>query len=155
MYYWRCKRPGLYSQEVTMSKDVKVLDVHNWKFPIRTMQYMIYPSEFKQESGYGRGEITSGMTSSVALKLHITAEVMETKFASFLFDCSYNTYVIKLRYGENLVDFKFIDGSNSYLYIKEKHYRITETHTFSKDDITEDYYSLPYLVEIGRDSRFL
>ena len=139
-----------------MADEVKLLDTRNLKLPIRTMQYMLYPKEYRHEHWYDdKGEEHSEVIPTLILKLHVTAEVMETQFASFLFDCSYNIYVNKLRFGDDLVDFKFVDGSNSYLYITQKHYRITNYHLFSQDEITEDYRSFPYLIEIGRDSHFL
>lgn len=139
-----------------MADDVKLLDTRNLKLPIRTMQYMLYPKEYKHDSGYDdKGDYYKEIVPILALKLHITAEVMETQFASFLFDCSYNIYVNKLSFGGDLVDFKFVDGSNSYLYITQKHYRITNYHLFSKDEIIDDFRSFPYLIEIGRNSHFL
>ena len=134
-----------------MSDEVKFVGERNLKLPIRTMKYMIVPACFEG----GGGRLVGVTLTSIHVFLHLTAEVNETQFESLVFRCGHNCYVNRLKYKDYSVDYRFINGSNSYFYVKEKHYQRIDSHLFSKDEITDEYENFPYFIEIGRDSHFL
>lgn len=85
------------------------------------------------------------------MQLFVVAEVSTTRIVSFLLNCPYNGYVDKFGYGNELVNIMFIDGNDSYLFVKETHSQIIEKHFVGKDTVTDQYVSAPYLIEIGRN----
>lgn len=131
--------------EAFKMSETKVVGVEDLKFPIRSMQFSIMPDRFNSAHG-------AAWTTNVSIWLHILAEVKNTRFASFVFGCKFNGYSNSFTYGDNLVDCLFIDGSDSYLCLKETHYQSIDKHLLSEDTVKNLYSSIPYQIQIGRDS---
>lgn len=127
--------------------ETKVVGVEDLKFPIRSMQFSIIPENFN--SAHGQSWVIN-----TTIWLHVLAEVKATRFASFVFGCKYNSYSNSFAYGQDPVDCLFIDGNESYLCIKETHYQSIDKHLLSEDTVKDLYSSLPYQIQIGRNSQF-
>lgn len=127
--------------------ETKVIDIHEYKFPIRSMQFSVIPSSMN--TGHG-----SAWTTIIAIKLHVLAEVNGTRFASFVFGCIVNGYSNQFTYNNGNVDCLFSDGSDSYLCIRETHSQIIDRHLLGKDTVKDQYVSQPFLIQIGRNSQF-
>ncbi len=140
--------------------ETKVISVTKNKCPIRFIHYLATPVITTVNSD------GSDTMPGTAIQFHVIAEVSATLFASFILDCPFYgvsdqfIYYDRLHLDEHssfkqyMVDFMFIDGNNSYLFIKQTHFQTTENHFLSVDTVTDYWEEVPYRIEIGRDSHF-